>query len=141
MRRMTSGVVMVGLLLTGVGWAGEAPNLQPRPLPNSASSAGFPEIAFDAEHLARHLHTIDPDVYVLQPGDVLRVGLWGAHNAQIMQMVSAEGEILVPILGELRVGGLTLTQAEAVVQAAVERYYTRTRSGVSLMSLHRSEGR
>ncbi|WP_447973248.1 polysaccharide biosynthesis/export family protein [Nitrospira sp. Kam-Ns4a] len=78
---------------------------------------------------------IDPAKYVLGPGDELLVNLWGEYDAFEPQVVSATGKISLPTIGELKVSGLTLEQAEALLRRAVDKYYRNVNSGISLTSL------
>jgi protein involved in polysaccharide export with SLBB domain len=83
--------------------------------------------------------TIDPTSYRIGSGDLLAVHWWGEYNATTVTVVSAEGEIYVPVLGELTVAGLTVTAVEAALQASTTHYYKHTKSGISVLVPHRRE--
>lgn len=78
---------------------------------------------------------IDPAKYVLGPGDGLTINLWGEYDSFEEQNVSAEGKISLPTIGELKVSGLSLVQAEALLKRSVEKYYRNVTSGLSLTAL------
>ncbi len=78
---------------------------------------------------------IDPAAYVLGPGDELVINLWGEYDSFETQIVSATGKISLPTIGELKVAGLTLDQAEALLRRAVDKYYRNVNSGISLTAL------
>ncbi len=60
---------------------------------------------------------VDPDTYVLGPGDLLRMEVRGALSLSAPAIVSADGSVTFPQLGTLDVGGRTLTAARAAVSA------------------------
>lgn len=76
-----------------------------------------------------------PDQYVLGPGDGLTVNLWGEFEDLYEVRITPDGKINLPTLGDLKIKGLMLTQAEALIESEVKRYYRNVRSGVSLTSL------
>jgi len=76
-----------------------------------------------------------PDKYVLGPGDGLTVNLWGEYEDLYEVRVTPDGKINLPTMGDLKVKGLTLTQAEALVETEIKKYYRNVKSGLSLTSL------
>lgn len=76
-----------------------------------------------------------PDEYVLGPGDGLSVNIWGEFEEIYEVRVSPEGKISLPTMGDLKVKGLSLTQAHALIDAEVKHYYRNVKSGLSLMQL------
>ncbi|MGB4853496.1 MAG: polysaccharide biosynthesis/export family protein, partial [Ignavibacteria bacterium] len=68
---------------------------------------------------------IDPNKYIVGPNDIFSLGLYGYINQQIPVVVSPEGSIIIPTVGEVKVNGITLTDAkERVVSAVKKRYYS-----------------
>ncbi len=79
---------------------------------------------------------IAPEKYVLGPGDGIAVNLWGAHDSFEEVVVSADGKLTLPTLGELKVAGLTLRQTEDLIKLNVKKYYTNNvYAGIALTSL------
>jgi len=76
-----------------------------------------------------------PDQYVLGPGDGLTVNIWGEYEELTEVRVTPDGKIILPTIGNLKVVGLSLAQAESLVEAEVKKYYRNVKSGVSLTSL------
>ncbi len=76
-----------------------------------------------------------PDRYVLGPGDRLMINLWGEYDSFAEYQISAEGKVSLPTIGDLKVKGLTLAEAEVLLRTEVEKYYRNVRSGISLISL------
>ena len=95
----------------------------------------------------------DPEGYLIQFNDILRVDiksfdektsqLFNAFSAQNMQMggiaaqgggdpyfmfgysVDDSGYLDLPVLGRLKVSGLSITQAQAAVQSEIDKYFTQ----------------
>ena len=95
----------------------------------------------------------DPEGYLIQFNDILRVDiksfdektsqLFNAFSAQNMQMgamgaqgggdpyfmfgysVDDSGYLELPVLGRLKVSGLSISQAQAAVQAEIDKYFTQ----------------
>ncbi len=60
---------------------------------------------------------IDPDTYVLGPGDVLGINLYGGVGMFYTATVTPEGTLVVPQLPMIDIGGLTLTAARDTISA------------------------
>ncbi len=56
---------------------------------------------------------VDSTSYVLGPGDIVNVGIWGATPISYNLSVNPEGSVIVPSFGVLNVGGMTLAAAKA----------------------------
>jgi len=76
-----------------------------------------------------------PDQYILGPGDGLSISLWGEYDANYIVWVTPDGKISLPTIGSLSVKGLSLTDAESLIQTEVKRYYRNVKSALSLTSL------
>src|SRR5437763_5096421 len=63
--------------------------------------------------------TIDPHVYRLGPGDLMRLGLTGPISRETALAVTPEGTLFLPDLGAVPVAGLTLEDARARVAARI----------------------
>ena len=66
---------------------------------------------------------VGPD-YVVGPGDNLVLYMWGLVDNNFSLPVDRKGEIFVPKVGVLPVGGLTFSEAEGVVQRRLAAYYS-----------------
>jgi len=78
---------------------------------------------------------VDPDEYVIGPGDEILVGLWGGVNQLLPVAVTPEGTVLIPSVGEAKVGGLTLTDAKKEVRAAITKRYPTIEASVTLTKI------
>lgn len=82
---------------------------------------------------------IDPEQYVVGPGDGLQIQVWGGVDLLHEVIVTAEGRIVVPTLGTLDVKGRTLKEMQALVAREAARYYRGASVAVSLALLRMFE--
>ncbi len=78
---------------------------------------------------------IDPERYLMGPGDQLLISIWGQVNESFPARVSPEGMILIPTVKEIDVRGLTLTGAKARIIGEMKKVYTAADVSVSLVSV------
>jgi len=68
---------------------------------------------------------IDANKYLVGPNDLFTLGLYGYINQQLPLAVSPEGSVVIPTVGEVKISGLSLTDAkQKVVSAVKKRYYS-----------------
>ena len=77
------------------------------------------------------------DDYVLGPGDQLLISVWGSTNAETKTSLDRSGEIAIPKLGTLNLGGVKASQAQASVKALFNKYYKDIDVSVSLGKLRK----
>ncbi|MFN3536472.1 MAG: polysaccharide biosynthesis/export family protein, partial [Brevundimonas sp.] len=65
---------------------------------------------------------VDPG-YILQPGDAVQVTLWGMVEGTHDLTIDAQGNVVVPGVGPIRLAGVAASQAPAVVEQASRRIY------------------
>jgi len=75
------------------------------------------------------------DKYILGPGDGLTVNLWGEYDEKYEVRVTPDGKISLPTIGNLQVKGISLAEAEVLIESQVKRYYRNVKSGVSLTAV------
>lgn len=66
---------------------------------------------------------VNPD-YEIMPGDRIAVQIWGARNVQEVLPVDLQGNIFLPEIGPVRVGGLRNAQLNDAVRAQVRSVYS-----------------
>lgn len=66
--------------------------------------------------------SVGPD-YLLGPGDELLITLWGKINLDYERVIDAEGKIILPEIGVLRLSGLTFSEAKRSLEKELSRYY------------------
>lgn len=62
----------------------------------------------------------DTKEYVLGSGDMVRVSVYGSADLNIEARVSQEGSINFPLLGKIKIAGLTPVQAEKTIAAGLQ---------------------
>ena len=78
---------------------------------------------------------VDPATYLLGPGDVMELDLWGRLQRTVPLEVSPEGRVFVPGRGSIDVGGKSLTWARDKILKAVSEQYVGVRADVRLVQL------
>jgi polysaccharide biosynthesis/export protein len=58
---------------------------------------------------------IDPDTYILGPGDLLGISLRGGMGVYYNSVISPEGNLIIPQLPMLKLDGLSLTNAKQMI--------------------------
>jgi protein involved in polysaccharide export with SLBB domain len=66
---------------------------------------------------------VGPD-YVVGPGDNLVLYMWGLVDNNFSLPVDRKGEVFIPKVGVMPVGGLTFSDAERMVQQRLAAYYS-----------------
>ena len=75
------------------------------------------------------------DDYVLGTGDQLSLNVFGSATFDIPAQVDGRGEIVIPKVGTVKVGGLTLGKAKQAVQGLVSRSFSRTTVNLQVVQL------
>lgn len=125
----------VPLLLLFVSWIPASAQQIPFPIPERGIGERFPgeEGVVPQSLMPRQVEgrgtsrlldrTIDRDLYELGPGDAVSISIMGYSDAFYQLEVSPEGMILLPKVGSIPLGGLTLNQAEGRVSARARAVY------------------
>lgn len=64
---------------------------------------------------------VDPETYIVGPGDVLQLYVWGEFDQDIPFQVTPEGHALVPTIGFFAVSDRTLADVRAEIIGAAQR--------------------
>jgi protein involved in polysaccharide export with SLBB domain len=72
-----------------------------------------------------------PD-YVLGTGDTVAVDIWGGVSQRLTRVVDREGRVSLPDAGPVLVAGLTLAQAEKLIQNKLEPQYHNAKVDLSV---------
>ena len=79
---------------------------------------------------------IDPTQYIVGPGDVMQLYIWGEFDQDIPFEVNPEGLALVPTIGAFEVAGRTLADVKAeIIEAAAREKYPGVEITLSLQSM------
>ena len=73
--------------------------------------------------------------YLLGPGDVLNLNVWGAVNFRYELTVDRTGEVTIPKVGPVRVWGLPFDKAKSAVGDAMNRYFRNYEMSLTLGKL------
>jgi protein involved in polysaccharide export with SLBB domain len=77
---------------------------------------------------------IGPD-YVLGPGDMLGLKMWGRSTQTFTLAIDREGRILLPEAGSLAVGGMTLSQAQPLIETGMQGQFRNAHVSVTVARL------
>lgn len=80
-------------------------------------------------------HEVDPDTYVLGPGDVLTYSVWSTDAVHIDITVNPEGRVAIPGAGVVDVRSMTMSNARTKLIAEAKRVYRSERIDISLRRL------
>lgn len=81
--------------------------------------------------------TLVPLDYRMNAGDVLIIGLTGSVEADRLKLtVDSEGNIFIPRIGRVRVGGVRYADLQSTISAQVQRQYRGFQLSVGIDRLH-----
>jgi polysaccharide biosynthesis/export protein len=72
-----------------------------------------------------------PDDYVMGPGDVLQVQLFGSKNQALTLLVARDGHLSFPELGPIQAGGLRYSAVKSEIESRVAREMIGVRANVT----------
>jgi polysaccharide export outer membrane protein len=80
-------------------------------------------------HLSANTETqkADTTVYLLSPFDQVAISVYGQSDLDSRQRISDKGEVSVPLLGNVAVGGLSVSDAQKLIESTFirERYLVK----------------
>ncbi len=75
---------------------------------------------------------INPDRYIVGPSDGFGVTIWTSPPIVANPLVSPEGTLIIPLVGEIRVADMTLTKARSAVLDEIHKRFITARATVTL---------
>ena len=81
--------------------------------------------------------SIDPAEYILGTGDALSIDIWGEINIHHTLSVTPEGNLLIPRVGKVQVGGEYLAEAKNTIREAILRSYRNAQVTITLLKLRK----
>ena len=78
---------------------------------------------------------IDPSTYIVGPGDVLQLYIWGEFDLSYMLQVDPVGNVLIPTVGAFEVSGEVLADARKRILAAAQGKYPGVDITLTLASM------
>jgi protein involved in polysaccharide export with SLBB domain len=113
----------------------QAPFAQPLVLINLADGLQVPEFGTQLFTGAfAGTRPADRPDYLIQPGDLVVVNLYGAVNSGGVQAVDAGGNVFVLGVGPVKVGGVPVSQLQQTVSQAVGKVFTNAVSVYATLS-------
>jgi len=80
---------------------------------------------------------IDSASYILGPGDLLLVNIWGPLSNQIMSQITAEGYVVIPSIMDIKVAGLSLADGSEKIKMTLDKYFKDTDFTIRLMKMRK----
>lgn len=112
------------------------PPLEQQREKNRPLQADLKETVFGREIFSGKELSFEPDLniptpkdYVVSAGDELLINVWGDSELNLKLKISPEGTILIPNLGPVAVGGLTIEAAEARLRQELSRIISTLSGG------------
>ena len=106
----------------------------------SATSTPIAQINMDTTYAATGARPfdepIDPDLYLIRPGEQFEVVFLGAKLPSISLNVNAEGRLVHAELGLFELAGLTLTQTRTILLESLQRLYRADEIVISVNSIY-----
>jgi len=78
--------------------------------------------------------TIDPERYYVGPSDVFSVNVWTSPPLSSVLTVTPEGTLIIPMVGEVHVADLTLTDTKKRVISEIRKKYLRGEITATLLT-------
>lgn len=108
-------ILLLGLLFVGIGSVAFAQDEQP------VLRVGALDDRFDGPPFS---HPVDPDLYMIRPGDALQLMFVRSELAPETLLVDPEGRVINSTLGIFDLTDKNLTQAREILMEAVRRLYS-----------------
>ncbi|MFC1562505.1 polysaccharide biosynthesis/export family protein [candidate division KSB1 bacterium] len=80
---------------------------------------------------------IDPNTYIVGPGDLFYVNLWGEEEEGFEVSVMPEGNIIIPSIGSLMIDGFTLKEVNELIIEKANRFYSGMQMTISLADIRK----
>lgn len=81
--------------------------------------------------------SINPDDYIVGPGDRLFVSISGIRDADYSLLINQEGSVIIPKIGIVDLSNNSLTAAKEKIRSAVNNYFKNVDIFISLIELKR----
>ncbi|MFA6107439.1 MAG: SLBB domain-containing protein [Candidatus Latescibacterota bacterium] len=78
---------------------------------------------------------IDPDTYLVGPGDVLELYVWGEFDRSYLLQVDPEGNVLIPTVGVYHLVDQPLSRCKELIDAAARAKYPGVPITITLASM------
>ncbi len=79
--------------------------------------------------------SINPDDYIVGPGDRLLISISGIHEADYSLLINQEGSIIIPKIGIIDLNNISLTSAKEKIRSEINKYFKNVDIFISLIEL------
>jgi polysaccharide export outer membrane protein len=79
---------------------------------------------------------VSSNVYTIGPGDVLDISVWKESALTKKVIVTPDGNISFPLVGEIRAIGLTVNQVKKTLESRIKRYVPHPNLSVAVVSVN-----
>src|SRR4029450_10753796 len=117
----------------------QRPGIQDQPNQTYLGPFGMPLRQYGYSMFAGNVSTFAPvdDIpvgpdYVLGPGDDVTINVWGALDSTLVRTVDRNGRIVLPKVGDLRIWGLTFSQADRLIRDELARFFRGFQTSVTM---------
>ncbi len=80
--------------------------------------------------------TVGSNVYTIGPGDVLDISVWKEAALTKKVIVTPDGNISFPLVGEIRAKGLTVNQVKKELESRIKRYVPHPNLSVAVLNVN-----
>lgn len=137
LRTIRSAVVWLVLVVATITICqAQTTSSQPQPAPNQPSGSGLTIVPTNTPPSGPTINVAvsAPAGYLLAANDSIGVEVFGEDDLKTVGRLNAEGNISLPLIGSVRLGGLTVTQATArVTELYAKDYLVSPRVNVVLL--------
>lgn len=121
------------------------PETSPRWRPFGEIETEFLELTIEEAKLPKYMEEftpvegpIDPDSYVLGPGDLLGISILTGENLTFVLRIGPTGDLLIPSVGIVKVAGLTLAEGiDHIRKSVTQNTYRNSVVDVTLINVRR----
>lgn len=118
------------LFLHDSSWVNEVPSIRP-----ASKYYGYDFFSNPNSDFQPNLNVATPQNYILGPGDVLTISLYGMNETEIDAKVNKDGNIKVEYVGLINVNGITIEQAKHSIAAKMQKSYPALISGQTKLNI------
>jgi len=129
---------VLAVLLVGIPWGIDAQTFGRMSIETQISSQEEIQALESFEEKFALEEAIDPTTYILGPGDELGLNILTSENITWPLQVSPAGELLIPSVGVIHVGGKTLQQGINIVKQFIkERAFPNAQVSMTIVNIRR----
>lgn len=76
-----------------------------------------------------------PKNYIIGPGDLLNIDVWGASQHSYQEVVSNEGNVIISNIGPVDLSGLSIEEADKKLQSILSKIYSGIKDGNTFLKV------